>query len=167
MYYHRIVIKFITHQYYIIGSIFVLMKYAFQIIFALAILTNFASCTKDKVSKVPLPDGYFEETWDEPLAAAKDYDRNIYVHFYAEWCSLCAEFKSDVLNETEVEAYVEANFVPVTLDSENGVGKEIFEQNNFSGHPISAVFDKDGNLLQFHRGKMTKTEFLDWIKAYE
>ncbi len=126
-----------------------------------------SSCTKNKVSKVPLPEGYYEDVWDEPLSAAKDHDRKVFVQFYADWCSLCADFKEEVLNDDEVETYMQENFVGVLLDSENGIGKDIFEENNLSGHPLSAMFDKDGNIIAHHRGKMTKEKFLEWIKPFE
>jgi len=130
-------------------------------------IVGFTSCTKNKVSKVPLPEGYYENEWDTPLAVANDYDRKIFVQFYAEWCSLCASFKEQVLNDQEVEDYMKDKFVPVLLDEEKGIGKELFEKHSLGGHPLSTIFDKDGNLIAEHRGKMSKAAFLEWIKPFE
>ncbi len=143
------------------------MKYLISVVFLLITVVGLTSCNKKKVSKVPLPEGYYENQWDEPLAAAKDYDRKIFVQFYADWCSLCASFKKEVLNDDEVETYMKGKFVPVLLDEEKGVGKELFEKHGLSGHPLSVMFDKDGVILGQHKGKMTKEQFLNWIKPFE
>lgn len=143
------------------------MKYFAIILLAALCFTSFTSCNKEKVSKVPLPDGYYEDDWNTPLSAAQDYDRNIFVQFYADWCTHCATFKKDVLNDPEVESYMKANFVPVLLDDEKSVGKDLLNKIGLSGHPLSVMFDKDGNKIGSHLGKMNKSEFLEWIKPYE
>jgi|GEM_PF-1295973 len=143
------------------------MKYLAILLLAMLSITSFTSCNKDKVSKVPSPDGYYEDEWDTPLAVAQDYDRNIFVQFYADWCTHCATFKKDVLNDTEVESYMKDTFVPVLMDEEKSVGSDLLAQHGLSGHPLSVIFDKDGNKIVSHKGKMTKTEFLEWIKPYE
>lgn len=149
------------------NTIFGNMKYAFSLMILLISITAFTSCNKDLVSKVPLPEGYYENEWDEPLAVANDHDRKIFVQFYAEWCSLCASFKEEVLNDAEVELYMKDKFVPVLLDEEKGIGKELYEKHGLDGHPLSVMFDKDGNVLGQHKGKMSKEKFLEWIKPYE
>ena len=149
------------------SSTFGFMKYVFSFLVVLVTLISFTACNKNKVSKVPLPEGYYENQWNEPLAAANDYDRKVFVQFYAEWCSLCASFKEDVLNDDEVELYMKDKFVPVLLDEEKGVGKELFEKHSLGGHPLSVMFDKDGAILGQHKGKMTKEQFLNWIKPFE
>ena len=143
------------------------MKYS-GLLFVLFLITlPFAACQKELVTKIELPEGYFENQWQESLTAAKDLDRNIFIHFYADWCSLCAAFKEDVLNDAEVEAYMKSKFVGALMDSEKGIGKELFNGYQLEGHPNMVVTDKDGNLIASQRGKLSKTEFLDWIKAYE
>lgn len=143
------------------------MKFLIPFIAILLATVGMTSCTKNKVSKVPSPEGYYENEWDTPLAAAQDYDRNVYVQFYAEWCSLCASFKEDVLNDPEVESYTREKFVPVLLDAEKGVGLELWDQHGFTNHPLSVIFDKDGNIVAERPGRMDKETFLAWIKDYE
>lgn len=149
------------------STTFASMKYLFSFTLLLFTMMAITSCNKNKVTKVPLPDGYYENEWDAPKAAANDHDRTIFVQFYADWCSLCASFKEEVLNDAEVESYMKNTFVPVLLDEEKGVGKELLEQHSLSGHPLSVVFDKDGNILGQHKGKMSKEQFLEWIKPFE
>jgi len=125
------------------------------------------SCTKERVTKVDLPEGYFENDWPSVLNSAQEHDKNIFVHLYANWCIHCAEFKADVLNEAEVETYMFDHFIGAEMDAEMGKGIELVADHNLSGHPHMAVFDKDENLLSSHLGKMTKAEFLGWIADYE
>ena len=115
-----------------------------------SLLFAFPSCNKNKVTKIPLPDGAIENDWNKAISAAQDNDRPIFVHFYADWCRLCADFKEEVLNEPEVEAYMLANFVNATLDSEKEPGKAIYESFGLSGHPNLVVTDKNGNKIGEH-----------------
>ena len=131
------------------------------------VLLGIAACNKDKVGKVPLPEGYYENQWEEAIQAAREQDKPVFIHFYAEWCSLCASFKEEVLNESEVETYMQSKFIGVLMDAEKDKGLERYEHYGLSGHPNFAVVDKDGNLIASHRGKMSKEDFLNWIKQYE
>jgi thioredoxin-related protein len=143
------------------------MKHS-RILFALLLLTlPFSACQKELVTKIELPEGYFENQWQETLTAAKEFDRHMFIHFYADWCNLCADFKKDVLNDAEVEAYMKSKFIGALMDSEKGIGKELYSDFQLEGHPNMVVTDKNGNLIASQRGKLSKTEFLDWIKAYE
>jgi thioredoxin 1 len=133
----------------------------------LSTLLGLSACNKNKVTKIPLPDGFIENDWNKAISTAQDNDRPIFVHFYADWCSLCADFKEEVLNDTEVEAYMLANFIGASLDSEKEPGLAIYNSFNLGGHPNLVVTDKDGNKIGEHLGKMNKVQFLEWIKTYE
>ena len=133
------------------------------------VLVCFSSCKKNKqlVTQLPLPEGYFQDDWDGAMSAANDHDRKVFVQFYADWCSLCAKFKDEVMSDQEVKDYMNDKFIVVLMDSENGKGKERFEHYNLSGHPNFIVIDKTGSLQGQHRGLMDKPTFQNWIKDYE
>ncbi len=133
----------------------------------LAGIMGLSACSKNKVTKIPLPDGFIENDWDKTISTAQDNERRIFVHFYADWCQLCADFKEEVLNEAEVEAYMQATFIGASLDTETEPGQPVFESYGLSGHPNLIVTEQDGTLVGQHRGKMSKEDFLDWIKQYE
>lgn len=125
------------------------------------------SCAKTKVSKIPLPDGFIENDWSTAVSVAKDNDRKIFVQFYADWCSLCATFKDEVLNDPEVKTYLNEHFINVLMDTEKGEGPILFSKYQLSGHPQSAMIGHDELLIGNHAGKMDKTQFLAWVKQYE
>lgn len=135
----------------------------------LVVLISFSACKKNKnlVTEIPLPEGYFQDDWEGALKAASDHDRKVFVQFYADWCTLCATFKEDVMGDGEVKNYMNEKFVVVLMDSENGKGQDRFEHYGLSGHPNLIVIDKDGKLIGQKRGLMDKPTFLEWIKPFE
>ena len=135
----------------------------------LLLVTGFitTSCNKTKVSKIPLPDGFIENDWTAAVTTAKDNDRKIFVQFYADWCSLCATFKDEVLNDPEVKTYLNAHFINVLMDTEKGEGPILFSKYQLSGHPQSAMIGNNEVLIGNHAGKMDKVQFLAWVKQYE
>jgi thioredoxin-related protein len=72
-----------------------------------------------------------------------------------------------VLNDSEVETYMQDKFIGVLMDAEKDKGKERFEHYGLSGHPNFAIIDKDNKMIGQHNGKLSKQEFLDWIKPFE
>lgn len=127
----------------------------------------FSACKKELVTSVATPAGYFENDYNAAMKLAQDSNMKMFIHFYADWCSLCADFKRDVLNDGEVQPYMNENFVGVLMDAEKGQGKELFIAYGLTGHPNMIVTDKNGNLLGQQRGKLDKTEFLEWIAPFE
>lgn len=133
------------------------------------VILSFTACKKNKslVTDVPLPEGYFQDDWDGAMKAANDHDRKVFVQFYADWCTLCAKFKEEVMSDGDVKVYMDDNFITVLMDSEKGKGLDRFEHYNLKNHPNVIVIDKDGNLIGQKQGLMDKPTFLDWIKPYE
>jgi len=127
----------------------------------------FGSCKKVSVQEIELPNGFIENDWQAAVDAAQTHDKNIFLHLYADWCTHCANFKADVLNDTEVEEYMFSNFIGSALDTEQQQGIDIVNQYNLQGHPHFAVISKDAVLVGNHLGVLSKEDFLTWIEDYE
>ena len=137
------------------------------VLFLLAFSGSFliSSCSdEDVVQAVPNPEGFIEDDWAAAKQAAKDADRQIFIHFYKPNCDRCAEFKEDVLNDTAVEAYVLDNYIGTFVNTKEDIGKELSDEFDVKGHPTLAITDKNGDLLELHTGKMDKEKFLNWLK---
>ena len=71
--------------------------------------------------------------------------------------------KRQVLADPEVEALINAQFVPVALDVDDPENAALMERYNIVGPPVIIVTDAEGNALRWQAGGMNKTEFLELI----
>jgi len=136
-------------------NIFITMLSSFLLIFA---------CNKDKVTKVSLPEGFIENDWEATLKGANDNNRQIVVHFYKPNCSLCKDFRENVLNNEEIETYSKNNFIGASINANEGSGLKLSADYNIGGTPGMAIINKDGTLKAKRLGKINATDFLNWVK---
>lgn len=136
------------------------MKYLFFLAAATAILV---SCKKDVPQPDPIYSNYF---YDNDFAAAqthaKSQDRKIFVDFYATWCGICADFKSNVLSDTAVINYIENNYVAVEMNIE-GAGKEMYSRIGANSTPLLAIYNNDGTIVTYNKGSMDLMAFIEWL----
>lgn len=129
-----------------------------------ALTFSLSACKKDRVAAVELPEGFIENDWDATLSAAQENDRPIYIHFYEPNCKRCAEFKEKTLNSAEVETYVQENYIGASINNTEGKGKELEDEFGITGHPASAVVNKDGSLKATKLGNLSKENLLQWLE---
>ena len=94
---------------------------------------------------------------------AADSGKPIILYFTGEWCVPCRIMKRQVLADPEVEALINAQFVPVALDVDDPENAALMERYNIVGPPVIIVTDAEGNALRWQAGGMNKTEFLELI----
>lgn len=137
------------------------MKY---LILLAAASMAFVSCKKDVPQPDPIYSTYFyDNNFADAQEHAKSENRRIFVDFYATWCGICADFKTNVLSDTAVIGYIERNYVAVEMDVE-GAGSEMYSRIGGNSTPILAVYENDGTLVTYNRGTMDLMEFLEWLE---
>lgn len=120
-------------------------------------------------------------------------DKNLYNHlndkentlviFWATWCSYCLDesndlneyikenpYKSIIVvshddNKDDVKNYLEENGYNwfVILDSEKTIRENI--DPGSKGIPSSYLLDKEGKIINFHKGKLTKDQFISFFNG--
>jgi len=60
-------------------------------------------------------------SWDEAtaLATTEESPKKMFIDVYTDWCGWCKKMDKDTFQNTEVAAYMEANFYMVKLDGES------------------------------------------------
>ena len=88
----------------------------------------------------------------------------IILYFTGKWCVPCRVMKRQVWADKEVEALVNAQFIPVPIDLDNPENAELLTRYNVGGAPVVIVTDPLGNAMRWRAGGMGKSEFLDLLR---
>ena len=144
------------------------MKYIFSILFMISCLTIDAQTDQDS---------WFTNQ-SEAMAYASEHDDNILMVFAgSDWCRPCIQFKKDVLESEDFDAYASENVVILYLDfpskKKNKLSKEatshnegLAEKYNQSGSfPKIVLLDKNMNKIKdlSYEGQSSE-EFITLIK---
>lgn len=84
---------------------------------------------------------FFQGTWDEAVALAKEQDKKIFVDFYTEWCGPCLNMALGVFTLPEVGDLYNRNFVCVKIDAEKGEGIELADRYGVRSYPSYVFVD--------------------------
>lgn len=125
---------------------------------------------------------FFNETWGnfkEELATARaEGKKGILIFFEMDECPFCHYMKMNVLNQPEVQAFYQKNFLNFTVDIEGDIeitnmqGKTMkqkdfaFRENRVRATPVIAFFDLEGNRIFRHTGKTSGVEEFLWMGEY-
>ena len=56
--------------------------------------------------------------YDEGMAICERDGKKIFLHFYADWCSVCEQLRTTTFKDPAVVAYLNENFVPIYVNSD-------------------------------------------------
>ncbi len=138
------------------------------IVLALVIL-SFISCNKkdeDVNSQSSFPETFFENDWAGAQSSAQTQNRKIFVDFYATWCTVCSNFKTQTLGNQGVRDYIEDNYVAVALDGE-AEGQDMYNEVGTGSFPVLAIYENDGTLVTYHRGSMDSLKLVTWLEEHK
>ncbi len=109
---------------------------------------------------------FFEGTFDEALAKAKQEKKLVFVDFYAVWCGPCKQMAEKVFTDEEVGKFMNDKFVCMQIDVEKtGWQKEIAEKYNVTVLPTLVFFKPDATVASRLAGAREKADFLNGAKV--
>ncbi len=145
------------------------MKFIFSTTMIFLIVFTAASCNKkqeDLNSQTEFPESFYENDFAAAQQAAQDLNRKIFVDFYAVWCSICSDFKTNTLGDESVRQYIDENYVAVALDAE-AEGESMYQNVGSGSYPVLAIYENDGTLVTSFNGKKSPTELIEWLESYK
>lgn len=101
---------------------------------------------------------------DSAMKTAHDEDRPILAVFGASWCPPCRSMKREVWPNAQVSAAVEAGFVPLYIDVDDGTQAEQVAQYQVSSIPAVLILDSDGNVVK-KRNAMSVSATLEFLAS--
>jgi thioredoxin-related protein len=89
------------------------------------------------------------------LAVAQN--KPILIVFGAEWCTFCHKLERNVINQPEMAAYINANFVAVHLDADKDrKAAELLEVDSL---PCTVVLSPNADLLGKYKGYAESSKY--------
>ncbi|HVT86535.1 MAG TPA: thioredoxin family protein [Chitinophagaceae bacterium] len=104
---------------------------------------------------------YFEGTFKEAMAKAKEENKCIFLDAYASWCGPCKTMEKDVYTLPEIGAYFNKKFISIKIDMEKGEGPKLAKIfTSIDGYPSLLFFTPDGHLSKTILGSRHADDFL-------
>lgn len=103
---------------------------------------------------------FFEGTWEEALAAAKEENKSIFVDTYTDWCAPCKKMSKYVFTKPQVGNFYNAEFINVKLDMEKGEGVTFAKTYEVRAYPTLLYFSPEGELVHRTAGFRDADKFL-------
>lgn len=95
---------------------------------------------------------FFEGTWKEAMAKAKEEDKLLFVDAFAKWCGPCKAMAKNVFTKQEVGDFFNANFINLKLDMEEADGVTFGHKYPVSAYPTLFFIDGDGKVIKNIKG---------------
>lgn len=111
----------------------------------------------------------FEKSLAETFKKAKEQNKNVFIEYYNEDCSVCKRLGKLLREDAEIIAYYNSNFINYALntyDEVSDVEKAFLEKANlhFTSVPVLLYFDKNKNFLHYSSGEITQEVVLNEAK---
>jgi thiol:disulfide interchange protein DsbD len=97
------------------------------------------------------------------FASAKAAGKPVFLDYYATWCTDCNLMKKSVFSDSQVQQYMQKNFVVIQADVSDQFDKRtqpMKDKFGVFGPPALLFFDRQGNLVKKEYGLLTKDEFM-------
>lgn len=108
---------------------------------------------------------FFQGSWKEAVARAKQEKKCIFLDAYASWCGPCQTMDKEVYPNPAVAEYFNRRFVAIRVDMEKGEGPELARKfSSVDGYPSLLFFTEEGYLAKTVLGSRTAQEFLEEAK---
>ncbi len=136
---------------------------------ALAASSALAAAPSPAPPPVPLSRGedhelaWFDGTWDELLAKAKEENRIVFVDFWTTWCGWCKRLDRDTLSDDAVVAELK-DFLCFSIDAESHAGAPLARRFGVQGYPALVFLDPDGGERDFISGYLPPEHFLGEVR---
>ncbi len=106
--------------------------------------------------------------WADDYATAQQQaaqsGKPMILFFTGKWCVPCRIMKRTVWADDQVEAAVNAGFIPVLIDVDDPAAAAALEHYNIGATPTTIITDSQGNVLQQVQGGINKADFLQLLE---
>jgi len=101
-------------------------------------------------------------SYAEGRQRGKTEQKKVFLVFQAEWCRYCHQMEKETFGDSAVIAYVNQNFVPVSVNSDKE--SHIAAKYNVRGLPSTWFLSEKGDRIGSRPGYIPKAEMLNILK---
>ncbi|MCZ2102558.1 MAG: thioredoxin family protein [Chitinophagales bacterium] len=95
---------------------------------------------------------FFDGSWKDAMAKAKEEDKLLFVDAFAKWCGPCKSMAKNVFTREEVGDFFNANFINLKLDMEEADGITFGHKYPVSAYPTLFFIDGEGKIVKTVKG---------------
>lgn len=108
---------------------------------------------------------FFEGTFEQALAQAKQEGKLLFVDFYAQWCGPCKKMSRTVFPQPSVGEYFNKHFISLKLDAEKPENVATAKKYKVDGFPTLGFIAADGQAISINVGYMSAEELIKAAKT--
>ncbi|MFN2358318.1 MAG: thioredoxin family protein [Desulfotignum sp.] len=105
-------------------------------------VTGNADLVTDNTQETP---GIDWKEYTPGLGMAKKQDKNIFLYFYAQWCTYCTKLKKTTFLDQKVLDYLEKNFISISVDTDHD--QALAQTWQVKGLPTMWFLTPEGNKI--------------------
>ena len=95
---------------------------------------------------------FFEGSYKEALAKAKEENKVLFVDAYASWCGPCKLMSKHTFTDAKVGSYFNEHFVSLKIDMEKGEGPSLSGPFGITAYPTLLFINSEGKILKKELG---------------
>ncbi|MCZ2357509.1 MAG: thioredoxin family protein [Bacteroidia bacterium] len=100
------------------------------------------------------------------LQKAKQENKLLFVNVYAVWCAPCKELKNKTFKSSKVADAVNARFINLDINAEEGEGIDFSKKYKVTAHPLVLIIDATGKEKKRILGYRNDTQLLSELNEF-
>ena len=101
-------------------------------------------------------------SYDEGMALGKSQGKKVFVHFWAEWCSVCHEMERKTFRNPAVVALLNENFISVKVNADQE--QKVSAMFRINSLPDNWFFSEQSEPIAQRRGFIPPDTFIKILK---
>ncbi|MDL2319697.1 thioredoxin family protein [Alistipes sp. OttesenSCG-928-B03] len=98
---------------------------------------------------------FFQGTFEEGLAAAREGNKMLFIDFYADWCGPCKKMVADVFPDESLGEYFRERIVAMQLNTEAPENQDLVKRFKITSIPTLVFLSPDNKVLSQTSGAMS------------
>ncbi len=100
--------------------------------------------------------------FEKGIAASKQEDKKVFLHFYADWCRYCKNMQKETFADPAVIRYLNEHFISIKINSDQD--KERAREYHVSGLPTTWFLSQNGEKIGNRPGFIPAKDMMSFLK---
>ena len=109
---------------------------------------------------------FFSGEYKEVLARAKREEKQVLLHFGADWCLPCKQMKKNTYTNSIVKTKLVKEYLPFEIDVDYFWGMDIAEAFEVTKYPTIIILNSKGKQISKHEGYLGPREMYRLLRNY-